>query len=178
MPRRRENELNNLNESLHSIISGDAVNIPFVDETPHANRKTNGHVSGSSSSESLNKKAQKHNVKRPSLVQRKRASLKLKIEKNLSSSEDSDESDSDEDRLESERRDKPGPLESERRGSPGLLSKGLRRNSISMPVLNEFDLDKLRALHMKATSDQSDMEESKSESRESFRKITVSYRTN
>lgn len=46
----------------------------------------------------------------------------------------------------SEKRDRFGPL----KGSP-VLQRGLRRNSISLPVLNEADLDLLRSLHMQGT---------------------------
>lgn len=43
----------------------------------------------------------------------------------------------------SEKRDRFEPL----KGSP-VLQRGLRRNSISLPVLNEADLDLIRSLHM------------------------------
>ena len=46
----------------------------------------------------------------------------------------------------SEKRNLFGPL----KGSP-VMQRGLRRNSISLPALNEVDLDALRSLHMQAT---------------------------
>lgn len=46
----------------------------------------------------------------------------------------------------SEKRDRFGSM----KGSP-VIQRGLRRNSISLPALNEVDLDALRSLHMQTT---------------------------
>lgn len=46
----------------------------------------------------------------------------------------------------SEKRDRFGPL----KGSP-VLQRGLRRNSISLPALNEADLDLLRSLNIQGS---------------------------
>ena len=66
----------------------------------------------------------------------------------------------------SEKRDRFGPL----KGSP-VLQRGLRRNSISLPALNEADLDLLRTLHMQDT-DSSETDFSK----ENISKLPVSKR--
>lgn len=76
---------------------------------------------------------------------------------------------------ENEKRDKPGPLISDlckQIESPPAL--GLRRNSFSMPTLNEIDLDALRALHMNAMNEDGEESEETEKSKESLNEITVS----
>jgi hypothetical protein len=160
-------DLNNLNTSLHSIISGDAlddnVNIPFVDDEENID-KMNGKSSDSiSSNESYPEKVNYNLGRRIPLGMR---------ENNTTGNEASGESDTDDGQFASERRDKPGPLASELQRAAEVSNLGvMRRNSISMPVLNEMDLDALRSLHMKAV-ESSEFETM--DSKESLSKITVS----
>ena len=108
------------------------VDIPYADE----DSKSEGNSSGY---------AVTPKPKHQSLSGRKRANLRLII----------DDSDSSESEHEMEKRDVPGPLlTSSTMSSTSQVAEepavGLRRNSFSMPALNEIDLDALRALHMKA----------------------------
>lgn len=168
--KRAKSDLNDLSASLHSIVSGDAlgesVNIPFVDEEDSTQiTKTNEKKSEDSisSNESYPEKTN-YNMSRRGV--RKQVSINDATGNDASSEHDSD----DFDHLESEHRDKPGPLASEMQRVAEVSTLGvLRRNSISMPVLNEMDLDALRNLHMNAV----DSNESIS-SKESLSKITVS----
>lgn len=168
MSAKQNGDLNNLNSSLHSVISGDAhhesVNIPFADDEDSTNiNKANGKSSDSmSSNESYPEKVNNNPIRR--------TPVKFAYQ-NTTGNEASDESDSDDNRLASERRDKAGPLASELSRVGEVSNLGvMRRNSLSMPVLNEVDLDQLRSLHMKACESSDSIEESK----ESLEKITVS----
>lgn len=150
MSGKRKENLNSLNVSLHSVISGDAVNesnIPFADDEDVKNENTN-RKSSTSSNESFEK------VKY-SRGRRPQATFAIV---------DSDREDS-----EAEGRDKPGPLISELlQGAAETSNLGsMRRNSISMPVLNENQLDLLRNLHLqaKAQAELSDSKESLDEVR-------------
>lgn len=166
--KKRSSELNNLNASLHSIISGDAVeqgvngvNIPFADDedTSNVNKSRRKSNDSNSSNESYHEKVNYKPVRR--------APVRMYSTGNEASGE------SDDDQLASEKRDQPGPLVSELNRVDETSNLGvMRRNSISMPVLNEIDLEALRNLHMKAveSSEQED-------SRESLDKITVSVMT-
>lgn len=162
--RRKSSDLNNLNASVHSVISGDgSVNIPFADDEDTAQMNKIAKSSDSISSNESYEKVQ-YNPGR-------RVPLKLMTYNNTTGNEASGESDTDDGRLASERRDKPGPLVSDMQKSNEVSNLGgMRRNSISMPVLNENDLDLLRNLHMKA------VESDTMDSRESLSKITVSCR--
>jgi hypothetical protein len=71
-----------------------------------------------------------------------------------------------------EKRDKPGPLISDLCNQLEAPTLGLRRNSFSMPALNEVDLDALRALHMDAMEDGESEDIEKSN--DSLNDITVS----
>lgn len=125
------------------------VEIPFVDDDVMVN--------GSSKSSDNDSPRQKRTIS-----ERKGANLRLII--------DGDESD-----VEMEKRDKPGPLISDLYNQLEVAPTiGLRRNSFSMPALNENDLDALRALHMSAidNGESEDVEQSK----ESLNEITVSVR--
>lgn len=162
----RASELNNLNASLHSIISGEGnVNIPFADDED-ARDKTIGKSSDSMSSNDSYEQVNYSSRRRPPLVDRRGTSFKLAI--NNTGTEASGESDTDDNQLAMERRDKPGPLVSETFRATDAHLGVLRRNSISMPVLNEVDLDSLRQLHMQVVSQET------LESKESLTKITVS----
>jgi hypothetical protein len=166
------NNLNNLNTSLHSIISGSAseheANIPFADDEDNPPiDKTNGKSSDSiSSNESYPEKVNYNPGRRVQLVDRKNY-------RGNTGNEASGESDTDDGRaLALEKRDRPGPLLSETQRVTETSNLGvLRRNSISMPVLNENDLDALRGLHMKACES---TDNESHESHESLEKITVS----
>lgn len=157
MSAKRNGDLNNLNASLHSIISGDAkhesVNIPFADEEDMAHMEKNGKSSDSiSSNESYHEKV--------TVNPGRRVAVKFPY-RNTTGNEASGESDTDD----GEKRDKPGPLASElsRAGETSNLG-AMRRNSISMPVLNEIDLSTLNALrdlHMKACESSDTMDDSK-----------------
>lgn len=169
MSAKQNGDLNNLNMSVHGAINGEVNhesvnNIPFADDVETAKvHNTNEKSSDSiSSNESYSEKS-KFNSSR-------RTPVKFAY-KNTTGNEASDESDSDDCQLTSEKRDKPGPLASElsRAAEPSNLGV-MRRNSISMPVLNEMDLDQLRNLHMKACESSDTMDDS----RESLEKITVS----
>lgn len=160
MSAKRENgDLNNLSASLHSIISGDApgsVNIPFVDEDESQIVKSNGKSSDSISSNESYKVNYKPHRRAPARI--------------LSGNDASDE-DTDDGHLASEKRDNPGPLASEaQRSLEGSNLGAMRRNSISMPVLNESQLDRLHELHMKSVGFNDDTASSK----ESLSKIEVS----
>lgn len=167
MSAKQSSDLNNLNASLQSIISGDGkhegVNIPFADDDDTAqNDKSIGKSSDSISSNEYYPEKVNYNPGR-------RVGVKLPY-KNTTGNEASGESDTDD----GEKRDKPGPLASElsRAGETSNLGV-MRRNSISMPVLNEMDLGQLKNLqdiYMKACESSDTMEESK----ESLEKITVS----
>lgn len=166
--KRVKSDMNDLSVSLNSIISNDAlgksVNIPFVDEDTTQIEIINGKSSADSisSNESYPEKAI-YNMGR-------RAPAKQVSISNATGNDASGESDSDDDHLASEGHDRPGPLASEMRrvGEVSMLNV-MRRNSISMPVLNEIDLDALRNLHMQAVESNETMN-----SKESLSKITVS----
>lgn len=153
-------DLNNLNSSFHSIISGERsdVNIPFVDDDQGNSSDT------ISSNDSYTHRAVSNY--RRGVAERRGANLRLATNHhNGTGNEASDESDSDEN-LRMEQRDKPGPLYSEYETSNlGVM----RRNSISMPTLNQNDLDSLRILHMKAVDSGGEMQ-----SNEDLDKVTVS----
>lgn len=167
----RASELNNLNASLHSIISGEGnVNIPFADDEDAQRDKTIGKSSDSISSNDSYEQVNYDSRRRLPLVDRRGTSFKLAI--NNTGTEASGESDTDDNQLAMERRDKPGPLVSDSHRTVDAHLGVLRRNSISMPVLNEVDLDSLRQLHMQAVVSQETLE-----SKESLTKITVSYRS-
>ena len=167
--KRVKSDLNNLSASLHSVISGDvlgeSVNIPFVDDEDTTTiTKTNGKAYNDSisSNESFSEKVN-YNIGR-------RAPVKQVSINYATGNDASGESDSDDAHLASEGHDKPGPLASEMQKFGEVSTLGvLRRNSISMPVLNEMDLDALRSLHMKAVESSETMS-----SKESLSKITVS----
>lgn len=168
--KRQNSDLNNLSESLHSIISGAgltdaAANIPFADDEDATQiDKTNGKSSDSvSSNESYPEK-----VNYNSSGRRGTARVPLYTVA-TSSTEASGESDSDDGRLAAEKRDKPGPLASDVQRVEVSNLGVMRRNSYSMPVLNESDLDALRNLHLKAVESRETMD-----SKESLSKITVS----
>lgn len=133
-----------------------AINIPFVDDDEQA--MNNGHSNESLSS---NDSAERARLYQRSISQRKGANLRIII----------DNTDSD---SEMERRDKPGPLISD--STKSVPSIGLRRNSFSMPTLNEADLDALRDLHMKSMNDEDDME-TPEKSSESLSEVQVSSTT-
>lgn len=157
-------DLNNLNASLHSIISGersDVVNIPYVDDDQGNSSDT------ISSNDSYNHKAASNY--RRGVAERRGANLRLAANHNGTGNEASDETDSDEN-LRMEQRDKAGPLYTEYETSNlGVM----RRNSISMPTLNQNDLDSLRMLHMKAVDSGGEMQ-----SNEDLDKVTVSLSLN
>lgn len=176
-------EMNNLNVSLHSIISGErlddaGINIPFADDedgSPVPKQKQNGEMSKSSESLSSNDSYAQEQNYRKSLAVRKRANLKLVLSGN------DEASDTDDGNLASEKLDKPGPLISDIvKSVSDAPAIGLRRNSFSMPALNEVDLDALRSLHMNAINDDDDEEiveiETPDKSRDSFSEIHVSMR--
>ncbi|CAO1393790.1 unnamed protein product [Diamesa hyperborea] len=160
--KKQDSVMDNLSVSLHSVISGSA-NIPFADDDLNGGYvvvSNNDLMSAdsTSSSESYHDKGDNNN-KRPSIVDRRSVKLKVQIEANDDSSNESSDS--------SEKRDRFGPL----KGSP-VMQRGLRRNSISLPALNEVDLDALRSLHMQAT-DTSETDISK----ESIPQSPVTFRT-
>lgn len=133
------------------------VEIPFADE-----EENHAMVNGNSNFGDNEKSLEKSPRQKQKISERKGANLRLII--------DGDDSDN-----EMEKRDKPGPLISDLCDSLDVASAmGLRRNSFSMPALNEVDLDALRALHMKATeeNDSEDIDKSK----ESLNEITVSVK--
>lgn len=164
--KRVKSDLNDLSASLHSIISGDAlgesVNIPYADDEETAQiKKTNGKTrdDSTSSNESYPEKVNYNKGRRGPVKQ-----------VSISHATGNDGSDSDDCHLASEGHDTPGPLASEMQKVGEVSNLGvLRRNSISMPVLNEMDLDALRNLHMKAVESNDSMS-----SKESLTKITVS----
>lgn len=167
MSGKRNGDLNNLNASLHSIISGDEkheINIPFVDdESSPLVRKRNEKSSDSiSSNESYSEKV--------TFTPGRRIATKMSY-KNTTGNEASGESDTDDDDLALEKRDKPSPLVSDYSRAAESSNLGvMRRNSISMPVLNEIDLDTLRNLHIKACESSDTMDDSK----ENLEEIRVS----
>lgn len=129
------------------------VNIPFVDD-----EENNGDNESLSSNDASAARAY-----RRSISHRKGVNLRLIIDENGGSSDS-----------EAEKLDKPGPLISDLSKNPPSL--GLRRNSFSMPALNETDLDALRSLHMKSMNDEDDSEdmETPEKSNESLNEIQVS----
>lgn len=138
--------------------SGDntAINIPFADDEEISMQ--NGHSNESLSS---NDSAERARLYQRSISHRKGANLCIIIDK----------SDSDN---EAEKRDKPGPLISDlTKNVLDVPAMGLRRNSFSMPALNETDLDALRDLHMKSMNDEDDME-TPEKSSESLSEVQVS----
>lgn len=169
MSAKRKGDLNNLNTSLHSIISGDvpqeSVNIPFADD----DETNNISKSNEKSSESIS--SNESYPDRTSYNANRRTPVRFAYQ-NTTGNEASGESDTDDVKFASEKRDKPGPLASEliRKIEPSNLGV-MRRNSISMPVLNEMDLDQLRSLHMQACESRETIDESK----DSLEKITVSF---
>lgn len=171
----RKSDLNNLSASLHNIISGDTVNIPYIEDDDEDSTKMNKMDEKSSDSISSNESYPgrvNYNLgRRTPLVDRNGSNLKLQMYKNTTGNEASCESDaSDDGHIASEKRDKPGPLASDMQRPIEASNLGvMRRNSISMPVLNESDLDALRNLHMKAVESSETMD-----SQDSLTKITVS----
>lgn len=163
--KRRNSDLNNLSASLHSIISGEAlvesVNIPFADDEDTSISKQNGKSSDSISSNDSHPERDKFTSGR------RRAMFK-----SAPGNEASGESDTDDSHFSSERRDRPGPLASDLQRTAEVSEVSnlgvMRRNSISMPVLNENDLDALRNMYSKAVDTEN------SDSKESLTKITVS----
>lgn len=151
--------LNDLNMSLHNTISGEnkSANIPFADD--EKTNLNNKEVCRSSDSISSNESFHDDVNFNP----RRRVQLKMYRTGN----DASDESESDDNM---EKRDKPGPLASEMRRVEDSNLAGMRRNSISMPTLNENALDALRSLHMKACESQ----DNTSSSKESLDHIMVS----
>lgn len=154
-------DLKNLSASLHSIISGDTppeqVDIPYADDEEIAVVQKRKSSDSASSNESF---AEVVNYK-----PRRRAPARMYATGN----EASGESDTDDGQLASEKQDKPGPLASDVMKNVEVSNLAvMRRNSFSMPTLNDNDLDALRSLHMKA------VESSDQESKESLTKITVS----
>lgn len=150
-------QLNDLNMSLHNAISGEnkSNNIPFADD-----EKANLNKEICRSSDSISSNESFHDD--VNYNPRRRVQLKMYRTGN-DASDESDESDE-------EKRDKPGPLASELRRVEDSNLGGMRRNSISMPTLNESALDALRNLHMKACESQ----DNTSSSKESLDHITVS----
>lgn len=137
-----------------------AINIPFVDDDEEQ-AMHNGHSNESLSS---NDSAERARLYQRSISQRKGANLRIII----------DNSDTDN---EMEKRDKPGPLISDlAKNVLDVPAMGLRRNSFSMPALNENDLDALRELHMKSMNDEDDIEdmETPEKSSESLSEVQVS----
>lgn len=170
--------MNNLNADLKGMINGDkfeetAINIPFADEeemTPQVKHKIPDKIANSNESISSNDSDAQAKKYQRSLSARKGANLRIEIERPSSSSED----EIDPKTLEAEKRDKPGPLISDMvKSISDAPILGLRRNSFSMPALNELDLDALRSLHMAAVNDDDDdMDPMKS--KESLSEINVS----
>ena len=159
MSGKRNGDLNNLNTSLHSIISGDGkhetINIPFVDDesSPLVRKKNEKSSDSISSNESYTEKV--------NFAPGRRTAAKMPY-KNTTGNEASGESDTDDGDLALERRDKPSPLVSDYSRKAESSNLGvMRRNSISMPVLNEMDLDTLRNLHIKACESSDTMDDSK-----------------
>lgn len=178
--KQRKSDLNNLSASLHSIISGevsaDTVNIPYIEDDnedlAQIDKTINGKSSDSlSSNESYPEKVNYNSGRRAPLVDRKGSNLRLQMYKNRTGNDASCESDaSDDGQFASEKRDKPGPLVSEIQRPLEASNLGvMRRNSISMPVLNESDLGALHNMYMKAVESSDTMD-----SNESLTKITVS----
>lgn len=151
-------DLNNLNASLHSVISGakSDANIPFADDEVSDNRKSSESISSNDSS------ARKAANYRRGMSERRGAKLRLATNHRRPSAGN----DSSDESLQAERRDKPGPLKLDFTESSNLGV--MRRNSISMPVLNENDLDKLREMHMQCVDSGEDLT-----SKEELDKITV-----
>lgn len=157
----RNSDLNDLSVSLHSIISDEAksANIPFADEEDTSVNKPILNDSFSSDDS--------YPEKGKFISRRRRAMFKE------TGNEASCESDNDDGYLASEKLDTPGPLVSDRQRASEVSEVSnlgvMRRNSISMPVLNEIDLDALRNMYSKAVESSDTME-----SNESLTKITVS----
>lgn len=160
----RNSDLNNLSASLHSIISGEELaesgNIPFADdEETSVNKQCEKSSDSISSNESYPEKLNFNPGRRRMMF------------KPTPGHEASCESESDDGNLASEKRDRPGPLASDLQRAAEVSEISnlgvMRRNSISMPVLNENDLDALRNLYTKAVDT--------SDSKESLTKITVSF---
>lgn len=154
-------DLNNLNASLHSVISGERndANIPFADDEVSDSRKSSDSIT---SNDSFARKAANY---RRGMSERRGVNLRLATNRRHGSGNDSSDESPD---LAAERRDKPGPLKSEYAAESSNLG-AMRRNSISMPVLNENDLEKLRELHMNCVDSGGDELESK----EDLNKVTV-----
>lgn len=154
-------DLKNLSASLHSIISGDTppeqVEIPYADDEEIEIVKKSKSSDSGSSNESF-AEVVNYNPRR-----------RAPARKYATGNEASGESDTDDGHLASEKRDKPGPLASDVLKTVEVSNLAvMRRNSFSMPTLNDNDLDALRSLHMKA------VESSDQESKESLTKVTVS----
>lgn len=127
------------------------VDIPYADDEQR-------HVIVNGNSNYSDNDSLDQSPRQKSISERKGANLRIFI--------DGDDSDN-----EIEKRDKAGPLISDlcnQLEAPPASS--LRRNSFSMPALNEIDLDALRALHMNAMEENEDVDKSK----ESLNEITVS----
>lgn len=137
------------------------LNHPTMVEIPYADEEESHVMVNENSNFSDNKNSlEKSPNNKKSISERKGANLRLII-------------DGDDSGNEMEKRDKPGPLISDLSDTHEVAPvMGIRRNSFSMPALNEVDLDALRALHMKATEEDGfeDIEKSK----DSLNKITVS----
>lgn len=156
--RNNQDDMNNLNVNLKGVLNGDKlgdteINIPFADEeTPQVKHKTQNVINNSNESISSNDSDTQAQMYKRSISARKGANLRIQID-NASSSDDEVDNKS----LESEKRDKPGPLISDFvKSISEAPAVGLRRNSFSMPALNEIDLDALRSLHMQAVDDNND----------------------
>ncbi|CAG9808813.1 unnamed protein product [Chironomus riparius] len=156
--RNNQDDMNNLNVNLKGALNGDKlgdteINIPFADEeTPQVKHKTQNVINSSNESISSNDSDTRAQMYKRSISARKGANLRIQID-NASSSDD----EADNKSLESEKRDKPGPLISDLvKTVSEAPAVGLRRNSFSMPALNEIDLDALRSLHMQAVDDEHD----------------------
>jgi hypothetical protein len=160
-------DLNNLNASLHSIISGERndANIPYADD----DKATDDNKSSDSISSNDSYKQRAVANYRRGVSERRGANLRLlTTNHNGTGNEASDETDSSES-LRMEQRDKPGPLYTETNSETSNNLGVMRRNSISMPVLNQNDLDTLRELHMRTVDSGGEMH-----SNEDLDKVTVS----
>lgn len=134
------------------------VNIPFVDD------EEDKVIHNGNSNDSLNSLERAEKYQR-SISHRKGVNLRIII----------DDVDGGGDNEEREKLDKPGPLISDLvKNALDVPTMGLRRNSFSMPALNENDLDALRALHMKSINVDDDMETPEKGSKESLSDIQVS----
>lgn len=175
-----KDDMSNLSANLSGVLNGDkfedtAINIPYADDeesTPQSQHKHQNGLKGSSETINSVDSAEQAERYKKSISGRKGTNLRIQISRPSSSSE----SEPDEKNLEAEKLDKPGPLISDIAKSVGEApALGLRRNSFSMPALNELDLDSLRALHMKTINDEEDVQNmDHMKSKESLSEIHVS----